>query len=222
MILSALIAKFLSAGAVAQAATGATVAVVAFTGVGAVGALPDPVQDTFATVVSEITPLEPPTSEEATEEVVPEEEALAEDVETTDEVAEEAAVPTDAEVLEAQVKAWALEGPADGQSISAWANEGSKADVKSWLRAKGMTYGNVISAWASGKGFTDEELVALGADLDEPTETPTEVVTDPADVVVEDVPETEQADVATTEDRTRGNGKAAGAGKSTGKGNGKN
>src|SRR5688500_12320445 len=72
MIISALFVKFLSAGAVAQAATGATVAVVAFTGVGAVGALPDPVQDTFATVVAEITPLQPPTSEEPTDEVAPE------------------------------------------------------------------------------------------------------------------------------------------------------
>ena len=89
MIFSALIAKFLSAGAVAQAATGATVAVVAFTGVGAVGALPDPVQDTFATVVAEITPLEPPTcAEETTEEVVPEE-TVAEEVETTEEVPED-------------------------------------------------------------------------------------------------------------------------------------
>jgi len=124
MILPALIAKFLSAGAIAQAATGATVAVVAFTGVGAVGALPDPVQDTFATVVAEITPLEPPMSEETTEEVVSEEETVADGVETTEEAPEEAAVPTDAEVLEAQVKAWALDGPAVGESISDWVSQG--------------------------------------------------------------------------------------------------
>jgi hypothetical protein len=226
MIFTALIAKFLSAGAVAQAATGATVAVVAFTGVGAVGALPDPVQDTFATVVSEITPIEPPTSGEATEETTDElvpEETVAEEAETPEEVAE---VPADAEELEAQVKAWALEGPADGQSISAWASEGSKADIKSWLRARGMNYGNVVSAWASGKGFSDEELVALGAGLDEPTEVPTEVVTEPdGDVVVEDVPETEQAEVATTEDRgsrSNGNGNGKANGNGNGKGNGKN
>ena len=222
MIFTALIAKFLSAGAVAQAATGATVAVVAFTGVGAAGALPDPVQDTFATVVSEITPIEPPTSgeatEETTEELVPEETVAEETV--TEEVAE---VPTDAAELEAQVKAWALQGPADGQSISDWASEGSKADIKSWLRANGMNYGNVVSAWASGKGFSREELDVLGA-VDESGEVPTDVVTVPdADVVVEDVPETEQAEVATTEDRgSRSNGKANGNGNGNGKGNGKN
>ncbi len=230
MILSALFVKFLSAGAVAQAATGATVAVVAFTGVGAVGALPDPVQDTFATVVSEITPLEPPTSEETTEEVVADEtvveEVVPEETGTTEDVAE---APTDAEVvedLEAQVRAWALEGPAEGQSINAWASEGSKADVKTWLRARGMNYGNVVSAWASGKGFSDAELEALGAKLDEPIDAPTDVVTEPeADVVVADVPETEQAEVATTEDRGsrgKGNGNGNGNGKSNGKGNGKN
>ena len=95
MIFSALIVKFLSAGAVAQAATGATVAVVAFTGVGAVGALPDPVQDTFATVVSEITRSSPRRREETTEELVPEEPSPRR-AETTDQVAE---VPADVEVV---------------------------------------------------------------------------------------------------------------------------
>ena len=153
MIFPALLAKFLSAGAVAQAATGATVAVVAFTGVGAVGALPDPVQDTFATVVAEITPLEPPTSEEATEEpteeVVPEvapEEAVAEDVETTDETTE---VTEDAEARpggSGQGMGPRRARPS-GQSFSAWASKGSKnADVKDWLRARGMNFGNVVSA----------------------------------------------------------------------------
>jgi hypothetical protein len=49
-------------------------------------------------------------------------------------------------------------------------------------------------------------------------------VTEPdADVVVEDVPETEQAEVATTEDRgSRSNGKANGNGNGNSKGNGKN
>ena len=220
MIFSALIAKLLSAGAVAQAATGATVAVVAFTGVGAVGALPDPVQDTFATVVSEITPLEPPTSEETTDEVVPEE-TVAEDAETVEEVP---AVPEDDEAaaaaaLEAEFRAWALDGPADGESIGTWVGEGSKEQVKEFLRARGLNFGNVVSAWASGKGFSDAELAALGAELEEPVEAPAESETD---VVVEDAPETEP-EVAATEERSRGNGngngKAAGG---NGKGNGKN
>ena len=236
MIFPVLLAKFLSAGAVAQAATGATVAVVAFTGIGAVGALPDPVQDTFATVVAEITPLEPPTSEETTEEVAPEpvaEEPVAEEGETTDEATE---VPEDVDAAadaEAQVKAWVLEGPADDESFTAWVNEGSKADVKDWLRARGMTFGNVVSAWANGKGFSHEQLAALGADLDGPTDgaTEPETVVDAVDSV--DVTETvtEQPAVSpTTEARGNGNGaKGNGNGnaKSSGnngnaKGNGKN
>jgi len=214
MLFPALLAKLLSAGAVAQAATGATVVVVAFAGAGAVGALPDPVQDTFATVVAEITPLEPPTSEETsdetseetteetTEEVLPED-AVVEEVEVVEETDESAEV-TDAELVEAQVKAWALEGP-KGESFGAWVSQGSNAGVKGWLRARGMTFGNVVSAWANGKGFSDEQLAALGADLDEPTEAPTEPV---ADEVV-DTDDTEVA--ATTEDAgSRGNGNGSG------------
>jgi hypothetical protein len=51
MFFPALLAKFLSAGAVAQAASGAGIALVAFTGAGVVGVLPGPVQDTFSSVV---------------------------------------------------------------------------------------------------------------------------------------------------------------------------
>ena len=222
MILSALIAKFLSAGAVAQAATGATVAVVAFTGVGAVGALPGPVQDTFATVVAEITPLEPPTSEETTEGTTEEtlaDETLAEDVEPT---VEAPPVPTDAEALAAQVKAWALDGPAPGESISDWVSKGSSADVKGWLRAHGMTFGNVVSAHASGKGFSEDELAVLGADV-QSVDAPTGPV---SDEVTDEVAETDDTEVAaTTEDSgSRGNGNAGDTAKANGngKGNGKN
>jgi hypothetical protein len=225
MILPALIAKFLSAGAIAQAATGATVAVVAFTGVGAVGALPDPVQDTFATVVAEITPLEPPTSEEPTEEVVPEvapEEAVVEDVETTDDTTETTETTEDAEALAAQVKEWALTGPAEGESISDWASKGSTADMKGWLRAHGMTFGNVVSAHASGKGFSEEERAALGAD-DQPVDAPAEPVSDEvSEEESDEVSETDDTEAtATTEDSgSRGNGKGNGGG--NGRGNAKN
>ena len=53
---TALIAKIASAGAVAQAATGAGIVLVSFTGLGAAHALPAPVQHTFSTVVSAISP----------------------------------------------------------------------------------------------------------------------------------------------------------------------
>jgi hypothetical protein len=51
MFFPALLAKLLSAGAVAQAATGAGVAVVIVASAGAAGVLPDPVQETFSSIV---------------------------------------------------------------------------------------------------------------------------------------------------------------------------
>jgi hypothetical protein len=53
---TALFAKIASAGAIAQAATGAGIVLVGVTGLGAAGALPAPVQHTFSNVVSAITP----------------------------------------------------------------------------------------------------------------------------------------------------------------------
>jgi hypothetical protein len=58
----ALVAKILSAGAIAQAATGAGIVVVAVTGAGVAGVLPGPVQSTVATVVESVTPFELPHS----------------------------------------------------------------------------------------------------------------------------------------------------------------
>jgi hypothetical protein len=51
MLFPALLAKLLSAGAVAQAATGAGVAVVVVCSAGAAGVLPGPVQETFSSIV---------------------------------------------------------------------------------------------------------------------------------------------------------------------------
>ena len=71
MILSALLAKFLSAGAVAQAAAGAGVALVAVTGASAVGVLPDPVQETVAIVVETDTPFDLPGDEQTPDQPAP-------------------------------------------------------------------------------------------------------------------------------------------------------
>jgi len=54
MFFPALIAKIASAGAIAQAAAGAGIVVVAFTGAGVAGALPDSLQHGFATVASTV------------------------------------------------------------------------------------------------------------------------------------------------------------------------
>ena len=212
MIFSALIVKFLSAGAVAQAATGATVAVVAFTGVGAVGALPDPVQDTFATVVAEITPLEPPTSEEPTEEVVPEE-GVVEEVETPE------AGTDEAEAGVVDVAAWIEAGPEGYDSFGEWVSaSATNTDLREALRAEGKNFGSVISKWAHDKGYDEDDLAAEGVNLDELTDAPTDPV---ADEVADEVSETDDTEVAaTTVDRgSRGNGNGNGNGKATG-GNG--
>jgi hypothetical protein len=55
--ISAIFAKIASAGAIAQAATGAGIVLVGFTGVGAAGALPTPIQHGFTTVVAAISPV---------------------------------------------------------------------------------------------------------------------------------------------------------------------
>jgi hypothetical protein len=201
MIFPVLLAKFLSAGAVAQAATGAGVVLVAFTGVGAVGALPAPVQDTFATVVATVTPLEPPTSDEAAEDVVPEETVtevvdVDTDAGTTDEGVE-------TELTEEQ---WAEEGPAEGQSFGSWVSEGAH---------HGWVDGQVISDWAHKRNAERRGETAATPPTAEPTdEVETEVETE-----VEDEPaEAENAD----DDRrgNRGNGNGNGGG--NGKGNGRN
>jgi hypothetical protein len=224
MILPVLIAKFLSAGALAQAATGATVAVVAFTGVGAVGALPDPVQDTFATVVAEVTPFGPATPEESTGAGVPEktEDEVVEVVEPTDAATGTADETThDAAAVEAEIQAWALEGPAEGESFGAWVAEGSKDHVKHWLRNRGMSFGNVVSAWANGKGLSEEQLVALGAHLGRPTDVPVGTVPEEESPVV-----TEREDVAprtataTTGNHRNGEPGAGSYGNRNGQGNG--
>ena len=187
MILPALLAKFLSAGAVAQAATGAGVVVVAFTGVGAVGALPAAAQDSFSTVVAAVTPLTPPTSEgtaeEPAEDAVPEA-SLAEDGETAengetaeDGTAEGAVEPGSTEAEEFDVAAWALTGPEGYDSHGAWVTASAQnSELRAALKAKGVSFGAVISGWANGNGVDPDVLAALGVESDEPAdEQPVEV-----------------------------------------------
>jgi hypothetical protein len=160
MIFPILIAKFLSAGAVAQAATGGVVVVVAFTGVGAAGALPAPVQDTFATVVESVTPLEPPTSDE-TPDAVPDETVVeVVDVEPAEEVT--VAEPTE-EVAETALtkEQWAEWGPAEGQSFGSWVREGAH---------HGWVDGTVISEWAHKKHIQWDGETAPATPTAEPTE----------------------------------------------------
>jgi hypothetical protein len=203
MLFPVLLAKFLSAGALAQAATGAGVVLVAVTGVGAAGALPDPLQTTVAAAVERVTPFELPAGEKAVREEEPAvdqppavEEPLAEEVPVDEQPAIEGAdVAFDPEE-------WALDGPEQGQTFGSWVREAAH---------HGGVDGRIVRTWAHRKGLGAEELAAEGVSLDEPTVVPA----DPAPEVEAEVaaePEGAQPESATT---PRRNGGAAG-----GKGNG--
>jgi hypothetical protein len=202
MILSALLAKFLSAGALAQAATGATAVVVAVTGAGAVGVLPDPIQQTFSDVTglgSEETTAEEPTADETTPE------------ETSEETAPEEVLPdagetdgeTDGEAPELTAEEEWLLGPAEGESFGAWVSEGARG---------GFLDGQVVSREARERN--EERRRREGAEPSaEPTAEPT---------TAEPVDETDEADAERAEDqggRDNGNGRAGGGGNGNG-GNG--
>ncbi|SFE12102.1 hypothetical protein [Blastococcus tunisiensis] len=211
MILPVLFAKFLSAGAVAQAATGAGVALVVVTGAGAVGVLPDPVQDTVAAAVETVTPFELPGSEEADPVEEPAvEEPLAEDpavVESDDET------PAVDAASEAQV--WADEGPDAYPSFGAWVSAGTKHDV---AEALGVRFGELVSARARAKGMDLEDLAAEGVDVDALGLDGADLADPGTAPAPEAVPESPAAGptAATQRGGGRGNGGAAGAGTTDG------
>lgn len=220
MIFSVLFAKFLSAGAVAQAATGAGIVVVAVTGAGAVGVLPDPVQDTVAGVVETVTPLDlPSTDDEVVAGDVPTTEPVTEDV--TEEVVEPDA-PAEAAEFDAQV--WADQGPEGYDSFGAWVSQG--AHNKDLLEARGVRFSTMVRDFARAKGMDDRELESEleseGLALEELTEGATEVTPE----VEEETAETQVAPAPA--ERTQGNGKAKSTAgdkstsKGAGKGNGRN
>jgi hypothetical protein len=213
MISPVLIAKFLSAGAVAQAATGATVVVVAFAGAGAAGVLPGPVQDTFTSIVSDES--EVPAEEEHVEET-PVEEVPVEEGPADEAPVEESAEQDPAEV----VAAWMTE-PIDG-SFGAWVSAARHdAELMAAMEETGHNFGYYVSRRAHEKGLTEEDLAEEGVDLDELTEDGT-VVEETPDAPEGEVTETEQ----TTQERgNRGNGNGGGNrgnGGGNGNGNGRN
>jgi hypothetical protein len=151
MIFPVLLAKFLSAGAVAQAATGAGIVLVAVTGAGAAGALPDPLQNTVATAVETVTPFELPGAEET----VPEDESAVDQPPAGEEPAVEESVLEDGAATGFDRDAWALNGPADGQSFGSWVSEAAR---------HGGVDGHVVRDWAHKKGVLlgDRELKEWG------------------------------------------------------------
>ena len=136
MLFPALLAKFLSAGAVAQAASGAGICLVAFTGAGVAGVLPAPVQDTFSSVVGTGTaggttvPADPTGSGTAT---------VTDTVTETGDPALETPVvvaPTDLTLED-----WA-KGPAPDQAFGDWVSDGAR---------HGYADGKTISEWAHAR-----------------------------------------------------------------------
>lgn len=144
MFFPALLAKILSAGAVAQAATGAGIVLVAVTGAGAAGVLPGPVQDTFTSIVSDETPQEPPVEEAPTAEV-PATDVTAVEVTPVEETPVAEATAEDAELTPAEQ--WAQDGPEPGQPFGEWVSEGAR---------NGWATGQIVSEWAKRKGETVE------------------------------------------------------------------
>jgi hypothetical protein len=215
MIFPVLLAKFLSAGAIAQAATGAGVAVVVVAGAGAVGVLPDPLQNTVSSVVETVTPFEVPTGEEP---VV--EEPAAEEVVVGEPAAEEvdSEVPTEEAAFDAET--WVKEGPAEGESFGTWVSASAqKPELREWLRAEGRTFGSMVSEWAHKKGLDDQDLAEEGVDLDDLTEVPsTEPVEGETEVEPAPEVETATADDSTTTKHSNGKGNGKGAGNGKGRG----
>jgi hypothetical protein len=221
MIFPVLVAKFLSAGAVAQAAAGAGIVVVAVTGAGAVGVLPDPLQNTVATAVETVTPFdleggevapedeavvdESPTEEEPAPEEPATEEPATEEPATEEPATEEPAVEIPVEDSPFSAEAWALEGPDAYPSFGAWVSEGARHGAAKDL---GVRFGELVSSRARQKGLDAEELEAEGVDLDELTDATTE----PAPAGEVEVTETKvqkaEPQAGTTH---RGNGTPAGS-----------
>lgn len=153
MFLPALVAKFLSLGAVAQAASGVGIAVVAFTGAGATGMLGTNVQTTLTSVVGgtgqttgEVTPAASPSaSPTGTPTRTP----------TGSPAVQTPAVTTPSSATPAfDAKAWVL-GPTGSQTFGEWVRQGAhnKAALEAAARARGedFRFGQVVSSWARTK-----------------------------------------------------------------------
>jgi hypothetical protein len=208
MIFPALLAKLLSAGAVAQAATGAGVAVVIVTSAGAAGVLPDPVQETFSSIVGTETeqtdtvdsaPVEDGTTDEVTD--------TTDTTDTeTDGTETDGETPLDSAATPPTLEEW-QQGPdsESDQDFSAWVSEGARL---------GYVDGETVSRMAHERN----ERRRNGDLEDDETTTPE---------TGEDVTEAEdgEGDVTVQEDagddRRHGNGNGRGNGNGNGNGGGR-
>ena len=224
MFFPVLLAKFLSAGAVAQAATGAGVVLVAVTGAGAAGVLPDPLQDTVATAVETVTPLDLDGGDEVVGEVVDgdgtgsDAGTVPTGVATTTVPAEPTEAPFDAAV-------WA-EGPAVGESFGSWVSAGAhnKSELEAAAALRGderFRFGQLVRTWAQHKNVDIEDVEVGGTALEELVEpTPTAA----PEIGQETTAPAQQAPSAGTGNRGKPAGSDGGGngGGNAGKGNGRN
>jgi hypothetical protein len=216
VIVPALIAKFLSAGAVAQAATGAGVVVVVVTGAGAAGAQPEAAQQSFSDLTGIQETVQEPV-EDVTQPVVAPGEGDGESADpaapliTTGESdgsgeGETDAEPTDADLADAKAAAAWAAGPKDTshEAFKAWLAEGSE---KGWVNGQAVSEA-VHARNEARKAARETEREA------EDIETPDAPGVEDQD---EDEDETEVASSDDDGDRsTKGSGKGSGKGKGRG------
>jgi len=206
MIFPALLAKFLSAGAVAQATAGAGAVVVVVTGAGVVGVLPDPVQGAVATAIETVTPLDleggDETGQKAGEDQTGADAGAVPAATATTAPADPTEAPFDAE-------AWAKYGPAEGESFGAWVSEG--AHNKDAIEAaaalpgeEGFRFGHLVRSVASAHHIDIAEVEVDGVELEKVLET---TATAP-EVAQQTTAPAQETATATT---GRGDGKASGA-----------
>jgi hypothetical protein len=179
MFFPALVAKFLSAGAFAQAASGAGIALVAFTGAGAVGVLPGPVQDTFSSIVG--------TDTASDETAVPEDTTGTETGDVTEVEDPASTTPEVVPSTDLTLEEWE-KGPDPTKPFGDWVSEGAR---------HGYVDGATISEWAHRRNDERRGQTA------ESTATATETEAPEAD---DDSTETEAPEVESGSGHGGGNG----------------
>lgn len=210
-MISVLVAKFLSAGAVAQAAAGAGVVVVLTAGAGTAGVLPGDLQTAYSSLTGSEQTLDDPADTGGS---VPGEGEPADPTVPSEE--EEGIEP--AEPVEPLLPA----EPTDEEMAEAWAAEGelvrSQEDFKAWLargKEQGWVTGKAVSAAAHARN--EARKAARDGVEDDAGETPVAEV--PVSGTTGEVADEPEVEVESDDDASgNGGGKHKGGGKDKGRG----
>ena len=224
MIVPALIAKFLAAGAVAQAATGAGLAVAVVATAGTAGVLPGETQEAF----SDLTGIE-----ETVEGPVEEELPPADGVEDggVEDGGDGSVDPGDTTLVDGDTEEIVVEAPpapelTDAEAAALWAEEGttvtSQAEFKAWLalgKENGWVTGKAVSAAAHARN--EARKAARDGAAEDSEETPEiETPETPEELEGEDGDDDSEAGFEAAEDEGGSKGDS-GKGKGGGKGKGR-